>query len=135
MKPRKILALSLAVAALSLAVALPAVAEEPVAMWIQRNRMTWCGRSSGGPDRVVAKIHIFDETRAMVDGATVLAVWTLPDGTTLEEEVATDFQGIAEFRQWEGRGDYQICVTDVVKAGWEYEPELNFDSVCSSTHV
>jgi hypothetical protein len=140
MEARKILFVSLAVVALALAVALPALAEEPIAMWIQRNRIAWTGRSSGGPDEVVAKIHIFDETRSMVAGASVAAVWTHVDSdnkiTVIEPDpVDTAFQGIAEFGIWLGRGDYQICVTDVVKEGWLYAPELNFDLKCSSIDV
>jgi len=135
MKARKLLYLAIVAAILSLAIALPALADEPVTMWVQRNRMAWTGRSSGGPDCVVAKIHIFDANKAMVTGATVTAVWT-HDGSSLGETTSvTGFQGIAEFRLFEGRGEYEICVTDVVKAGWQYDASLNTDSVCSSINV
>jgi hypothetical protein len=139
MRTRKILYLAIAAAILSLAVALPALAEEPIPMWIQRNRMAWTGRSSGGPDMVVAKIHIFDANRAMVTDAKVTATWTHtgPLGTTIIAGVDsfTAFQGIAEFRLWKGRGEYEICVTDVDKGGWLYDPTLNFGSECSSIDV
>jgi hypothetical protein len=59
------------------------------------------------------------------EGATVSAQWLLPDGTRLEEQVLTNEQGIAEFRLWEGRGNYQLCVTSVTKTGWLYDPSLD----------
>jgi hypothetical protein len=48
----------------------------------------------------------------------VAAVWTKPDGTTLETTAVTDFQGIATFQVWAGSGEYQLCVTDVRLDGW-----------------
>ena len=135
MKARKILYLAIVASILSLAIALPALADDgAIPMWIQRNRMTSCG-GGPGPDRVIAKVHIFDANRAMVTGAAVSAEWTLPDGSTLVETIDTDSQGTAAFRVFEGRGDYQICVTGVVKDGWQYDPSLNRDEVCSSVHV
>jgi hypothetical protein len=124
--------------ALSLAIGAPVLAEEPApptAMWIQRNRLAWTGRSYSTSDEVVAKIHIFDATRSMVTGATVTAVWTF-DGTFLAGATSvTAFQGIAEFRLPAHRGQYQICVADVTKDGWRYDAGLNRDSECSSINV
>ena len=110
--------------------ALPVVADAgDIAMWIQRARLTWTGRSSGGPDAMVGYIHIRDINNDMVQGALVTAEWTLPDGDTLPHTVVTSRQGIAIFSVWEGRGEYKLCVTDVTKSGWEYEEDLNFDTV------
>lgn len=134
MKARKILYLAIVASILSLAIALPALADEPVTMWVQRNRMAYCGRSSGGTDRVVAKVHIFDANKAMVTAAAVTAEWTLPDGSNLVKTVDTGFQGIAEFTLWAGRGAYQLCVLDVVKDGWLYDASLNVET-CSTIVV
>ena len=134
MKTRKMLHLAILAAVLTLAIAAPALAEEPVTMWIQRNRMNYCGRGPG-PDRVIAMVHIFDATRAMVSDAEVTAEWTLPDGANLVKTVNTNEQGIAEFSVWERGGDYQICVQGVTKNGWQYDASLNMDAECSSFHV
>ena len=98
MKTRTTLYLVLAAVILTLAIAAPALAEDSdTLMWVERNRLAWNGRSSGGTDRIVAKIHVFDANNAMVEGAAVVAVWTLPDGSTKEALSVTAFQGIAEF--------------------------------------
>lgn len=113
--------------------ALTVLAEEgDIPMWIHRARLAYIGRSSGGPDSMVGYIHIRDATLDMVEGATVTAEWTLPDGSIVEHEASTNSRGIAEFRVWVGRGEYTICVTDVTKAGWAYDPDLNFDGPCAT---
>lgn len=109
-------------------IALPVMAEEDVPMWVSRARLAYVGRSSGGPDAVVGLIHIRDANLSTVAGATVTVEWTLPDGTVCQEAAVTAFQGIAEFSVWEGRGEYELCVIDVTKEGWVYDPDRDRDS-------
>ena len=41
--------------------AVPVLADDPdIPMWVHRARLTYTGRSSGGPDMMVAYIHIRD---------------------------------------------------------------------------
>jgi hypothetical protein len=117
----------IAVMLLSL-VALPVLAEEdPIAVWVSGVRLAWNGRSSSGTDRVVGMVHVRDANMAAVEDAVVTAEWTLPDGTVVEETATTAFQGIATFETWLGRGEYQLCATDVVKDGWAYDAELSLE--------
>jgi hypothetical protein len=126
MKTKHVLYLAIVVGLLLSLSTLPVLAEEEgIPMWVHRARLAYTGRSPHGPDAIVAFIHIRDATLDMVEGATVSAQWTLPDGTLRQEAVFTNAQGIAEFRLWEGRGDYQICVTSVTKAGWQYDSTLD----------
>ena len=131
MKFKRVLYLVLIVGLLISIGTLPALAEEgDIAMWVHRARLAYTGRSSGGPDAVVAFIHIRDATLDMVEGATVTATWTLPpdkDGVVeiRTETVPTNEQGIAKFSVWEGRGDYKICIDDVTKDGRLYDPNLD----------
>ena len=106
-------------------IALPVLAEDPIAMWVSRARLAYVGRSSTGPDAVVGLIHVRDANLQMVAGATVTATWTTPDGEELHQTAVTAFQGIAEFRIWEGRGEYTLCVDGVTKGGWLYNPGLD----------
>lgn len=76
----------------------------------------------------MGKIHIRDANLAMVVGASVTAEWTLPDGSVFQETVLSAFQGIAEFRVWDGRVVYKLCVIDVVKDGWQYDVSLDRES-------
>lgn len=129
MKTRLPLYVALGVSILMSMVSLPAWADEdPVPMWVSRARLAYVGRSSTGPDAVVGLIHIRDANLATVAGATVVVEWTLPGGTAFQEEAVTAFQGIARFSVWEGRGEYQLCVLDVIKEGWTYDPTRDRES-------
>jgi hypothetical protein len=135
MTAKKLLYPVLVAAIVVLAVAVPVFAEDDIPMWVQRARLAWCGRSSGGPDRVVGMIHIFDANREMVDGALVEVVWTLPNaGELVTTTVTSDPQGIAEFSLWDGRGDYEICVLNVAKEGWTYDYDQNREE-CATISV
>ena len=140
MKARKILYLAIVATILSLAIALPALADDPepvpVTMWVQRIQMIRTGRSPKGSDRVGAMIHVLDANGEPVVDATVTTEWALPDGSTLEAEKLTCIQGVAAvFVPLDGPGDYTVCVLNVVKEGWLYDPSLNPDEECSSIYV
>ncbi len=49
-------------------------------MWVHRARLTYTGRSSGGPDMMIAYIHIRDADLDMVEGAIVSADGHCPMG-------------------------------------------------------
>lgn len=111
---------------LAAAMAIPAVADDgDIPMWVTRVRLAHNGRSSSSPDRVVAMVHVRDANRAAVTGAQVAAEWTLPNGAVTQVTAETAFQGIATFEVWAGSGTYRLCVTDVTKDGWQYDPDLN----------
>ena len=148
MKMKQLIYLTIILGLLLPMSALPVAADaedDPIPMWIQRARLTWTGRSSGGPDAMVGYIHIRDITNDMVEGALVDAVWTWTprdpeaDPVKTEAQVETNGQGIAEFRLWMGGGEYELCVTDVTKVDsdvgleWKYDEELNFDTVNNNT--
>ncbi|MFN2169433.1 MAG: hypothetical protein ACK2U9_24645 [Anaerolineae bacterium] len=96
----------------------PVMAEDETPMGVSRVRLAHNGRSASLSDRVVGMVHVRDANMSAVAGALVAAVWTKPDGTTLETTAVTDFQGIATFQVWAGSGEYQLCVTDVRLDGW-----------------
>ena len=126
MKVKQPLYLVIAVAMLLSLAAMRAMAEEdPIPMWVSRVRLAYNGRSSSAPDRVVGMVHVRDADRAAVEGAAVLAEWTLPDGTVYQETAPTTFQGIARFKAWSGKGMYKLCVVNVTKEGWLYDSSLN----------
>ncbi len=129
MRTKLPLYLVIAVTMLVSLIAVPALADDdPIPMWVSRARLAYNGRSPHGPDRVVGMIHVRDANLSMVPGAAVTAEWTLPDGTAFQETALTSFQGIAEFRVWAGRGVYKLCVIDVTKDGWLYDPSLDLET-------
>ena len=107
MKTRHVLYIVIVAGLLASAIALPALADEgDIEMWVHRARVAYTGRSSGGTDTMVAFIYIRETNLEMVEGALVTADWALPDGSTREDTMLTNAQGIAAFSLWEGRGTY-----------------------------
>lgn len=125
MKAKALLYLAVVVGLLLPLGAGPVMAEEAIPMWVHRLRVAYTGRSSTGPDDVVAFAHIRDATLDMVAGAKVTAEWKFYGAFVKSETVETNAQGIAVFKLWLGRGVYQICVTDVTKPGWDWDPDLD----------
>ena len=67
-----------------------------------------------------------DEAGLPVSGATVSAEWTLPNGSLVPQQALTSAKGVATFRvKSRSAGAFEICVTDVVKAGYLYDPAQN----------
>lgn len=124
----RLLFVALIAVVLGAVIVVPAMADDDIPMWVSRVRLAWNGRSSGSPDRVVGMVHVRDANLAAVEGATVTAQWTLPNGTTLQQTALTEFQGIATFSVWAGGGEYRLCVADVTKDGWLYDPGLNLET-------
>lgn len=128
MKKTRFVFAAVLVVTLATMIALPVLAEDATAMWVSRVRLAYNGRGSRGPDRVIAMVHVRDDSESYVAGATVTGLWTLPDGTVMEATQVTDFQGIASLEVWAGSGEYTFCVTDVTKVGWEYDADLNVET-------
>jgi len=75
---------------------------------------------------ISGSIRIVDDHGLLVSGATVSAEWTLPNGSVVAQQAQTGARGIASFRQKSrSTGTFEICVTDVVKAGHVYDPDQN----------
>jgi len=80
---------------------------------------------SGKNRTVTAKITINDASNNPVSGASVAAQWTLPNGSTKNQTATTAVGGVATFNYTWKKGTYQICVTNVTKAGYTYDPAGN----------
>jgi hypothetical protein len=67
--------------------------------------------------------------------ALVAIEWTKPDGSHVSAQALTNVKGIVTF-QLKGRvtGTFGLCVTDVTKAGWVYNPNQNRET-CDSVTV
>ncbi|MCU0522002.1 MAG: hypothetical protein MUF84_15085 [Anaerolineae bacterium] len=114
-------------------VALPVLADNgDTAMWVSRVRLSYIGRSSSSPDRVMGMVYVRDANRKPVVGAAVTVSWSLPNGQ-FEETVVTSTGGIARSYVWEGDGTYQLEVLDVVKLGWLYVAEQSLLTSASLT--
>jgi len=74
---------------------------------------------------VSADITIKDQDGDPMDGATVSVQWTLPNGRLVNRQQVTGATGVASFDIRSKAGTYKICVTDVAKTGWTYDPSQN----------
>jgi hypothetical protein len=84
---------------------------------------------------IQAMVTIHDLEHMPVAGATVVVGWISPKGIHLSQQAVTDFQGKARFEFRSAvRGAYQVCVTNVTKTGWVYDPMLNHQT-CATVNV
>jgi hypothetical protein len=75
---------------------------------------------------VLSTLRILDQNNQPVPDATVHAEWTLPDSSTEAQQEVTNANGIGRFRLRAAQtGTFEYCVTDVIKAGYTYDPSQN----------
>ena len=61
--------------------------------------------------------------------------WSLPDGSQQSDQNATNSRGLAKYRVKSTlAGSYEICVTNVTKDGYVYDPSQNGET-CGSLMV
>ncbi len=77
--------------------------------------------------QVFADVTIKDQLGNPVSVATVSVQWTHPKGT-LDDQGVTGGTGVATFDIISKPGGYQICVTDVAKSGYTYDPNQNVET-------
>jgi hypothetical protein len=83
---------------------------------------------------VTGEVTILDAGNAPVGSATVTARWTYPPNKAKNATAITNGSGVAPFTIQAGAGTYQLCVTNVTKAGWVYDSGLNVET-CDSRAV
>jgi subtilisin family serine protease len=78
---------------------------------------------------VQSTVSILDQNGSPVSSAAVSGEWTLPNNTITAQSATTNTSGVATFRLISKlRGVYEICVTNVVKAGYVYDPAQNVET-------
>jgi hypothetical protein len=91
-------------------------------------------REQAGRYVVLSMVRVYDESNAPVDAASVDVEWTLPTGSDAQTEM-TDAAGRAKFRvRSYDMGIYEVCVTDITKAGYVYDPGQN-NETCETVSV
>jgi hypothetical protein len=74
-----------------------------------------------GEAKVRARVTVSDENDAPVEGATVVATWTLPDNTHVEQTGTSNVNGNATFIIPQGDGQHTLEVTNLSKAGYSFD--------------
>jgi len=78
------------------------------------------------------RVQILDGSGGFVPGATVKVDWTLPNGSVHPQQAVTNAIGEAPFKSnTRLSGTFQLCVSDVLLAGWVYDPEQNVETCIS----
>ena len=73
---------------------------------------------------ITAQVWIYDENNSTVKNAGIHAVWTLPDGSTIDEYSATNSRSKATFSQTAvGPGEHILTIVEVVKDGFSFDPD------------
>lgn len=77
-----------------------------------------------------ADVQILDQYNHPVKRAMVYSNWYLPTGKTLVIHWRTDKNGLAGLGLSAGlvEGTWKICVTNVVKSGWDYDSSQNVET-------
>ncbi len=84
---------------------------------------------------VISALRILDQNGQRVAEAAVDVEWTLPDGSQESQQALTNVRGLARYRVKSMQsGVYQICVTDVTKDGYVYDPTQN-EETCDTLTV
>ena len=78
---------------------------------------------------VTASTKVLDANNKAVASAKVYARWTLPKGTTVDQQVQSSSKGAVSLKVSNTqKGTYKLCVTDVSKTGWVYDPTENVET-------
>ncbi len=75
-----------------------------------------------GQVRVTSSITVKNENGVAIQGATVAATWTLPNGTTQTTTGVTGRTGIAKLTVTNGFGTYIITINNISKTGYTFDP-------------
>jgi PKD repeat protein len=92
-------------------------------------------RQSGTKFAVSASLTVRDRNQVGVWGAMVTARWTLPEGQTSDRSKLTDPKGqVVLSVTSQQTGLYKLCVLDLTKEGWTYDPSQNYKT-CDTVQV
>mgnify|MGYP001114777329 CR=1 FL=1 len=84
---------------------------------------------------VIANVQVHDQVDSLIPDAAVSVLWTLPDGSNLEEVALSMKTGWARFKVKSGMaGEYKICVTEISLLDWLYDESQN-EVTCATLQV
>jgi len=108
------------------------ISDEPSADTLHVDSIVLRGRVRGRRYVVDALVVVRDRSDRAVGGAEVAVEFTVPPGRSRALSRTTDASGRAFFRARSRLGgQWEVCVTDIVKAGLSYDPSQNKET-CDS---
>jgi hypothetical protein len=101
----------------------PVLADPPDTMWVKSIKMSVSGAAT---HNVKANLVIWDSDGDGTGGATVTTTWTLPNGSKKTMIGTTNSDGQVFISVYSTlSGTYRMCVTDVSRKGYNYNPTRN----------
>lgn len=108
---------------------------EPPALHAGRVALRYTVPLPAGEYVIFGSVTIHDIEHMPLPGATVTVEWNLPGGILVSQQAITDARGQAQFQIVSPvQGAYQLCVTNVVRDWWVYQPKLN-EQTCGKIQV
>lgn len=71
---------------------------------------------------IQGSVTIEDETGAVIPSALVVGRWTLPDGSSYDDDVWTNSSGVAAFTAQGKGGVYTLTILNVVRSQYTFDP-------------
>ncbi len=101
-----------------------------------RLRTSWQAGPNPGTYKVLANGTVHDQAHAVIAGVTVHGDWTYPNGRVVHRTGMTNAVGRFKLSiPSKQAGTYQFCVTDMVRAGYAYDPGSNHVPACQTLAV
>jgi PKD repeat protein len=113
----------------------PITVQPPVGNKLHVNGLLLSYTGTAVPYKLRSVITVHDQAHARAAGVTVYGTWTLPNGRSINRTALTNQLGKASIPMSGKAGTYQLCVTDLVKAGYSYDPAGNEVPACQTITV
>ena len=109
---------------------------ETASLHLNRMKQNWAYAVRPGYYKAITNLIVHDDQHGRAPGVTVEGDWTLPDLSVIHQSVLTNSQGQAKFRlKSTQNGTHRLCVTDMVKEGYIYDPASSETPECMSIEV
>jgi probable HAF family extracellular repeat protein len=76
----------------------------------------------GGNYSIKGKVKVRDENAAPISGALVVGRWTLPDGSSQDQDAWTNKRGVAVFTTQDRLGLYTLTIVNIVRSQYTFNP-------------
>lgn len=71
---------------------------------------------------VTGRVTVQDENGAPIPGALIVGTWTLPDGSSHDDNVWTNANGVAVFATQGSQGTYTLKIVNIVRSLYTFDP-------------
>ena len=74
------------------------------------------------PPSVMGRVTVKDENGAPIPGALIVGTWTQPDGSSHDDNVWTNSNGVAVFATQGSQGTYTLKIVNIVRSLYTFDP-------------